>query len=234
MSTQHTARSLYDDLGVAPDATEAEIRAAYRQRAKTAHPDTGGSREAFDRISLAHEVLTDATRRARYDADGTTGERRDTSEEEAMTVVAMIVAQAIGKARDPRIEPLMSYIDDIIRETREPGIAELLRLEKRARHWEKLEDRFKAKEEDAIGLDIVANVIQRQREENDRAIAEVKRKIGIVERAAEILQALVYEPDMPPAAAESEGLTVAKLMDMKRQMAGRARSHNLFNLGAFS
>lgn len=32
-------RSLYDVLGVSPTATESEIRTAYYQLAKTAHPD---------------------------------------------------------------------------------------------------------------------------------------------------------------------------------------------------
>lgn len=61
---------LYDDLGVAPDATAVEIKRAYRQAAKTAHPDAGGSREAMDKIAHAYEVLSDPERRARYDATG--------------------------------------------------------------------------------------------------------------------------------------------------------------------
>lgn len=64
-------RELYDLLGVEPDATEDEIRAAYRKAAKTAHPDTaGGDWEAFQRLTEALDILTDAARRARYDETG--------------------------------------------------------------------------------------------------------------------------------------------------------------------
>ncbi len=37
----------YELLGVARDADEAAIKAAYRKVAKTAHPDAGGDAEAF-------------------------------------------------------------------------------------------------------------------------------------------------------------------------------------------
>lgn len=63
---------LYFALGVARDATKAQIRAAYRKLAKTCHPDLGaaGDPEKFRIISLANEVLTDDERRAHYDATG--------------------------------------------------------------------------------------------------------------------------------------------------------------------
>jgi hypothetical protein len=44
-------------LGVGRDATAAEIRAAYRRAAKLAHPDLGGSSEAFRRVQAAVDGL---------------------------------------------------------------------------------------------------------------------------------------------------------------------------------
>jgi len=46
-------------LGVAPDATEAEVRRAYRKRAKETHADQGGSSDAFKRVQRAKERLLD-------------------------------------------------------------------------------------------------------------------------------------------------------------------------------
>jgi len=65
----------YDVLGVRPTATSEEIRAAYRQRAREAHPDAlAGSSAARSNqadmaaINAAWRVLSDPGRRAVYDA----------------------------------------------------------------------------------------------------------------------------------------------------------------------
>ncbi len=47
----------YAVLGVHPDASWAEVQAAYRQLAKQNHPDAGGSVEAFLRIKRAFEQI---------------------------------------------------------------------------------------------------------------------------------------------------------------------------------
>lgn len=57
----------YAVLGVAPDATSAEVAAAFRTAARRAHPDMGGSAEEFAEVALAWEVLADPTARAAYD-----------------------------------------------------------------------------------------------------------------------------------------------------------------------
>lgn len=57
----------YAVLGVRPNASAAEIRDAYRRRAKTSHPDAGGSADAFDRVTLAYDLLADPGRRFAYD-----------------------------------------------------------------------------------------------------------------------------------------------------------------------
>ena len=47
-------RAAYAVLGVPIDADESEIRAAYREKVKSAHPDRGGSREAFAEVRQAY------------------------------------------------------------------------------------------------------------------------------------------------------------------------------------
>jgi curved DNA-binding protein CbpA len=64
----HVARDYYLILGVDPDATQDQIRSAYRQKAKKLHPDcSGGSCEPFQAVLEAYEVLSDPTRRREYD-----------------------------------------------------------------------------------------------------------------------------------------------------------------------
>lgn len=63
----------YATLGVARDASEEEIRRAYRKLARKHHPDvdkSAGATQRFAQIGEAYEVLKDKKKRERYDALG--------------------------------------------------------------------------------------------------------------------------------------------------------------------
>ncbi len=69
-------RDYYEVLGVAKDASEADIKRAYRKMAAKYHPDVNHEPDAEDRfkeINEANEVLSDADKRARYDQYGFAG-----------------------------------------------------------------------------------------------------------------------------------------------------------------
>lgn len=66
----------YDVLGVKKDASEAEIKRAYRKLAAKYHPDVNhepGAEEKFKQINEAYETLSDQNRRAQYDQFGSAG-----------------------------------------------------------------------------------------------------------------------------------------------------------------
>jgi len=63
-------KDYYALLGVAPDATPAQIKSAYRKLAKQYHPDVNNSSDAADQfreITEAYDTLIDPDRRRRYD-----------------------------------------------------------------------------------------------------------------------------------------------------------------------
>ncbi len=63
----------YAALGVPRDATEQDIRSAYRKLAREHHPDVNkepGAEDRFKEISEAYEVLRDKDKRERYDRLG--------------------------------------------------------------------------------------------------------------------------------------------------------------------
>ena len=64
------SEDLYASLGVERSADREEIRTAYKTLSKIHHPDRGGDPEAFKKIQMAHEILTDDERRQHYDMTG--------------------------------------------------------------------------------------------------------------------------------------------------------------------
>lgn len=69
------SENLYDVLGVDKNATDEEIKKAYREKAKENHTDKGGDNDKMVSINKAWQVLKDPLRRKRYDD---TGEQTET------------------------------------------------------------------------------------------------------------------------------------------------------------
>ncbi|WP_283170420.1 molecular chaperone DnaJ [Curtanaerobium respiraculi] len=68
------AKDLYEVLGVDRNATDDEIKKAFRHKARQLHPDVNKAADAeeqFKELNEAYDVLSDANKRAQYDRFGT-------------------------------------------------------------------------------------------------------------------------------------------------------------------
>ncbi len=94
------AVNYYVLLGIPRNASQADIKSAYRQKAKELHPDVcTGDREPFLAIQEAYEVLSDPARRRMYDA------REARAREARRPGAALLWRQMVD---DRRVEPLRS------------------------------------------------------------------------------------------------------------------------------
>ncbi len=69
-------RDYYETLGVSKGASDAEIKSAYRKKAKQLHPDLNKddphAEEKFKEVQEAYSVLSDENKKKMYDQFGQT------------------------------------------------------------------------------------------------------------------------------------------------------------------
>lgn len=157
------SKSLYEILGVSPDADSGDIKKAYRIKAQRLHPDKEtGDEAAFKELLEAYDVLMDATRRKYYDENGEVPQQQQQSFIQEAIVVLLhiidhidsvkttnvlaaaknIVSGAIRKARDTRMgieEQIEERKEAATRLTRKSGeniLAQALLADVKAREVE--------------------------------------------------------------------------------------------------
>lgn len=73
MAPSPVRKKFYVVLGIQTDATEVQIKAAYRKKARESHPDRGGDAQVFNEVTEAYNVLSDPEKRQAYDNARTQG-----------------------------------------------------------------------------------------------------------------------------------------------------------------
>ncbi len=102
--------SLYDNLGVSPEASKDEIKSAYRYKAKKAHPDKGGDKKEFGILAKAYGILSDSIKRKRYDESGIEDDISTTEKEAQILLKNMfddIIAKYLEKATTTDVMKLL-------------------------------------------------------------------------------------------------------------------------------
>ncbi|OMJ81180.1 hypothetical protein SteCoe_18405 [Stentor coeruleus] len=93
----------YEILGVEKTASTQDILKAYRNLARTKHPDKGGDPKEFAEITQAKEVLSDPDKRKVYDTHGEEGINKGMSgSDEGMSIFDLLSGRSGGKREGPK------------------------------------------------------------------------------------------------------------------------------------
>lgn len=171
----------YETLGVARDATQDEIRAAYRRAAKDAHPDReGGSTEHMQAVNAAYDVLGDEARRKAYDEGGEADGPRGV----AMAILHSIFRDAIHEnAPDP-----MRYAESKLNTSERGAIERVSNTRRVIRCLESQRQRIKAKGHRDLYHEILEAAIRAAQDE----VQTLERNLENVQNARTLL-ATEYE-----------------------------------------
>lgn len=149
-------KDLYDVLGIDKKAKKEDIKKAYRNKAKKAHPDAGGNSEEFKTVSEAYVILYDDDKRKKYDR----GEDVDsTSVKQTMTDRAkqMLLQEFIKAYSDidtclhsnvvNNIKMQLGQTADVVRKQMKKAKKDYRRLQKRLKQI-----KIKKKDKDSFDL----------------------------------------------------------------------------------
>ncbi|MDL2408523.1 J domain-containing protein [Rhizobium calliandrae] len=183
----------YEILGIGRDASEEQIKTAYRKRAKTTHPDSGGDVDAFGRLQKAYELLLDPVRRKLFDDTGYDVELTDAVDLQALVAIEKLITDMVLDEREPgTFDPVAHMRASLLDEIRKANFSksELERHSDRIRlHLDRLGKR--------PGKDVVGHMLRARIKAIATAISETEAKIDATERACDMLDGYLYVMDTP-------------------------------------
>lgn len=187
----------YEILGVQKDATEDEINAAFKKKARKAHPDGGGSAEEFDMIKQAAVVLLDPEKRRRFDKDGIFDENKpDNTTATALQRITMFFVQSIQATLTQStlnlnqldlIQGANSFFDLEIQNCHK----RIFEIDNQIKQFEKVLKRLKTKRD----KDIIRNMLNHHVSELKNGILAQKREITIYDQAKLVLKDYSFEQE---------------------------------------
>ena len=191
-----TTTDLYAVLGVGRKARPATIKRAYHAKSKQHHPDMpDGSQEAFERIKLAYDVLSDKAKRARYDE---TGRYDDQPADQRQTLILQALVEALKAA--------VKMVTDQNAQTERRDMADIMWqvLQKQRDAGQEVQDqnqkyrdavdgmtgRFKTKNGETNYLD---NMLLIQLRDLDQIIEKVTGELDVFDAALDLLGQYTFE-----------------------------------------
>lgn len=200
---QKNKENLYDVLGVEKSADKQSIKNGYRRMAKKHHPDKGGDTEQFSLVKLAHDILTDDVRKAKYDSTGDDSEKNpDNAHSTSINIIAGAFNSILQECANLGRSPLEV---DMVGAVRERILATLVEPRKQVRILKvmldmdkKMEGRFKPAK--GSRENIFEGIVRNRILSLEINIKNFEEQIASVEIALELLNGITYKRDTPEPA----------------------------------
>jgi curved DNA-binding protein CbpA len=171
----------YETLDVPKDATDAEIKSAYKDLSKKHHPDKpGGSKERMSDINNAKQLLLDPAKRRRYD---TTGEFGNNTEQ---NLVNSKMAELVGEfLSDPNAmeKDLIKFLKNKLWNAKKSFKQQTKDAEKELKSWAKKKSRVKGDGPLRMIYDGTIEQAMNMLEHKKQVIASELELVGKIEEA---------------------------------------------------
>lgn len=192
----------YAELGLSRDASPAAVKRAYRDRAKKAHPDGGGSQGDFERLSRANMILSDPACRERYDRTGQADEAGPDNRVSAVIGIVMGFIDAVamqfagGQGLDPAKVDLIGFGTKAFQENITGIEKERSMVMKHADVLERVAKRLKKKKKAHQHADLLLRSIQHQAAMMRRRENDLNQVLTNHQEALEIWRGFTFETEM--------------------------------------
>lgn len=184
--------TLYEILGVAKEATEQDIRRAYRRKAQKMHPDKeGGDPALFRLVQLAYDVLCDPVRRKLYDETGATSQNDDNAK--MLQELAQLFFYVIDKTGDVTTDNVIKLTEDFLAAGLEKAGEEMQEVDEKIEKLEEVIKRITAKGTEAALVDM----LRAQISDLKKKIEHTETKLAGVAKMQDILKEYSYKTDKP-------------------------------------
>lgn len=187
----------YETLGIERDATTEEVRAAYRRKAKAAHPDrAGGSSDDMAAANRAYDILSNPERRAAFDASGKDVPRTpiEIRAKELLRMAFMNVVNDLPEGWDSILATRERVKSGLV-----AGEAQIAGMRRRLHRLEKRSKRIR-------GGHLFADLIHAQMDGLATNIENMEVGIEVVKLALEILKSYSDADDGTEVSARMAGL----------------------------
>ena len=182
---------LYEAMGVDKNASRDEIKRAYRDKAKTEHPDAGGSEARFQEIQIAYATLKDEDAREKYDRTGEGKQAERHPDAECFNILAKCLMSIIEQDVPINAINVVTQIKQMINAEIQDIRTKTVQLQRMHDRCELVLERLESK----TSTNILQSTLQTRIRDIKENVKKAEEMIATFERANELLDDYKDNPD---------------------------------------